>query len=264
MRIALFTETFLPKTDGIAITLCRVLEHLARRGHTSLLFAPSGGPRRYAGTSVVGLTAVPFPLYPEFKWVPPTVDVSDRLHAFGPDIVHVFNPVSLGVAGLRHARELGVPVAASYQTDLPGFAARWGLGLLSELLWGYLRWVHDQADLNLCPSRFTQAQLAAQGFRNLRVWGRGVDVQRFSPGRMSAAWRSRLTDGHPDGPLIIAVGRLSPEKRLSMLRPVLDAVPEARLAIVGDGPQRRHLKRQFAHTPTVFTGYLHGLVLAPA
>jgi len=163
MRIALFTETFLPKTDGIVNTLCQVLGHLARRGHTSLLFAPAGGPARYAGMPVIGLTAIPFPLYPELKLVPPTVDVSDRLRAFGPDLVHVFNPASLGIAGLRHARQLGVPVAASYQTDLPGFAARWGLGLFSEPLWGFLRWVHDQADLNFCPSRYTQAQLMASG-----------------------------------------------------------------------------------------------------
>jgi len=264
MRIALFTETFLPKTDGVVNTLCHVLDHLARRGHASLLFAPAGGPGRYAQTPVIGLPAVPFPLYPELKLVPPTVDVSDRLAAFGPDLIHVFNPVSLGVAGLRHARELGIPVAASYQTDLPGFAARWGLGLFSDLLWGYLRWVHDQADLNFCPSRFTLRELAQRGFRNLRVWGRGVDTERFHPCHASADWRARLTDGHPDAPLIVAVSRIAPEKRLAMLQPVIDALPSARLAVIGDGPTRWLLESQFAGTPTVFTGYLRGADLAAA
>ncbi len=264
MRIALFTETFLPKTDGIVNALCQLLDHLARRGHSSVLFAPSGGPAHYAQTPVIGLTAVPFPIYPELRLVPPTVDVRDRLRAFSPDLIHVFNPVSLGVVGLRHARELVIPVAASYQTDLPGFAARWGLGLFSDLLWGYLRWVHDQADLNFCPSRFTLRELAQRGFRNLRVWGRGADTDRFAPGRASVAWRSRLTDGHPDAPLIVAVSRLAPEKRLAMLRPVIDALPRARLAIIGDGPTRWLLESQFAGTPTVFTGYLHGADLAAA
>jgi glycosyltransferase involved in cell wall biosynthesis len=264
MRIALFTETFLPKTDGIVNTLCQVLDHLARRGHTSLLFAPAGGPMRYAGTPVVGLPAVPFPRYPELRLVPPTVDVRARLRAFSPDLIHVFNPVSLGVVGLRHARQLGVPAAASYQTDLPGFAARWGLGLFSDLLWGFLRWVHDQADLNLCPSRFTQRELTGQGFRNLRVWGRGVDAEGFAPRHASASWRDRLSDGHPKAPLLVNVGRLAPEKRVAMLRPVIDALPGARLAIVGDGPDRGTLERQFAGTPTVFTGYLRGNELAHA
>ncbi len=264
MRIALFTETFLPKTDGIVNTLCHLLDHLARRGHTVLLFAPAGGPTHYAHTPVIGLPAVPFPLYPELRLVPPTVDVRDWLAAFSSDLIHVFNPVSLGVAGLRHARQLGIPAAASYQTDLPGFAVRWGLGLFSDLLWGYLRWVHDQADLNFCPSRFTMAELASRGFRNLRVWGRGVDAERFHPRQASVEWRARLSDGHLEAPLIITVGRLAPEKRIAMLRPLADALPQVRLAIVGDGPARWLLEHQFADTPTVFTGYLRGAELAAA
>ena len=170
MRVALFTEVFLPKTDGVVNTLCRLLEHLARRGHQAILFAPAGSPTRYAGTPVIGLPAIPFPVYPELRLVPPVVDVRDHLVAFDPDLIHVFNPVSLGLAGLRHAQEMGIPAAASYQTDLPGFIARWGLGALSEPIWEFLRWVHDQADLNFCPSHFTRQELERRGFRNLRVW----------------------------------------------------------------------------------------------
>lgn len=264
MRIALFTETFLPKTDGIVNTLCYLLEHLARRGHTALLFAPVGGPSSYRGTAVIGLPAVPFPLYPELKLVPPTVDVKEWLAAFSPDLIHVFNPVSLGVAGLRHAREMAIPVAASYQTDLPGFAARWRAGFVSELLWSFLRWVHDQAEINFCPSQFTLRELASRGFRNLRVWGRGVDAERFHPRHASTTWRVRLSGGKPDAPLIITVGRLAPEKRIAMLRPLAKALPQVRLAIVGDGPAREALEHQFANTPTVFTGYLRGADLAAA
>jgi glycosyltransferase involved in cell wall biosynthesis len=264
MRIALFTEVFLPKTDGVVNTLCRLLEHLERRGHQAILFALAGGPTRYAGTPIIGLPAVPFPFYPELRLVPPTVDVRDALVAFDPDLIHIFNPVSLGLVGLRHAHETGIPVAASYQTDLPGFIARWGLGVVSEPMWEFLRWVHDQADLNFCPSYFTLQELERRGFRNLRVWGRGVDVERFHPRHFNTEWRVRLSGGQPDAPVILTVSRLSPEKRVSMLRPLADALPQARLAIVGDGPIRQMLEYQFAGTPTVFTGYLHGADLAAA
>ena len=55
MRVALFAETFLPKTDGVATTTCHLLEHLSRRGHQALVFAPDGAPERYAGMPVVAL-----------------------------------------------------------------------------------------------------------------------------------------------------------------------------------------------------------------
>lgn len=264
MRIALFTEVFLPKTDGVVNTLCHLLEHLTRRGHRALLFAPAGGPDQYAGTPVVGLPALPVPFYPELRLVPPLVDVRQALAAFRPDLVHVFNPVSLGLVGLSVAREMGVPVAASYQTDLPGFFQRWGMGFASEPLWSFLRWVHDQADLNFCPSWFTLRELAQRGFRNLRVWGRGVDTERFHPRHADAGWRARLSGGQPEAPLVITVGRLSPEKRVGLLKPLVDALRNARLAIIGDGPERWVLERQFAETPTVFTGYLRGADLAAA
>ncbi len=264
MRIAFFTETFLPKIDGIVNTLCYLLDHLAARGHASLLFAPEGGPTRYANTPVIGLAGIPFPLYPELKLVPPHVDVSARLTTFRPDLIHVLNPFSLGVVGLNQARALKVPVVASYHTDVPGFAVRWGLGLLREPLWAYLRWLHNQADLNLCPSRATQMELEAQGIQRTKIWSRGVDTKRFNPCYRSQVWRLRLSQGQPEAPLLLYVGRLSLEKRVDWLRPVLAALPQVRLTIVGDGPARPDLERLFANTSTVFTGYLRGQDLACA
>ena len=261
-RIALFSETFLPKVDGIANTLCRVLEHLERRGIESILFAPEGAPARYAATRVHGLPGVRFPLYPELTLVPPTVDVEAALDAFEPDLVHVLNPISLGVAGLRHARALGRPVVASYHTDLPGFAKCWGLGMLASPLWAYQRWLHNQAELNLAPSRATADELIEHGIRSVAIWSRGVDAERFHPRRANAMVRRFLTRTRDDVPLLLYVGRLSPEKRVEWLRPVLDALPGARLAIVGDGPSRPALERVFAGTATKFTGFLRGEELA--
>ncbi|MBN2392569.1 MAG: glycosyltransferase, partial [Anaerolineae bacterium] len=116
MRIAIFAETFLPKWDGIANTLCHLLEYLAARGHTALMFAPEGAPDHYAGTPIVGLPAFAFPFYPDLRLVPPIMNVERRLADFRPDIVHIVNPAFLGLTGLRHARSLNVPVVASYHT----------------------------------------------------------------------------------------------------------------------------------------------------
>jgi phosphatidylinositol alpha 1,6-mannosyltransferase len=258
MRIAFFTETFLPKIDGIVNTLCHLLDYLAGRGHATLLFAPEGGPSRYAQTPVIGLPGVSVPIYPELKLVLPHIDVSRHLTTFRPDLIHILNPVSLGLVGLNQGQALKVPVVASYHTDIPGFAVRWGFGVLRDPFWTYFRWLHNQADLNLCPSAVTEAELIRQGFERTKIWSRGVDIERFHPRHRSVEWRNRLTGGRPESPLLLCVGRLSPEKRLDWLRPVLAALPQARLAIVGDGPARPDLERLFAATLTTFTGYLRG------
>ncbi|HOU15784.1 MAG TPA: glycosyltransferase family 1 protein [Anaerolineae bacterium] len=264
MRIAIFAETFLPKWDGIANTLCHFLEYLAGHGHMALMFAPEGAPEQYAGTPIVGLPAFAFPFYPDLRLVPPLINVERRLADFRPDIVHIVNPAFLGLTGLHHARKLHVPVVASYHTDLPGYTQIYRLGWFRDSLWTYFRWLHNQADLNLAPSNFTRLELEAHGFERVSVWSRGVDTEQFHPRRRSGEWRARLTDGHPDAPLLLYVGRLAVEKRIEWLRPVLDTLPHVRLAIVGDGPLRPTLEAQFAGTPTVFTGHLRGDDLAAA
>jgi len=264
MRIAIFAETFLPKLDGIANTLCHLLDYLQEQGHRALLFCPRGAPDTYAGTRVIGLPAMAFPFYRDLRLVPPVVSVSNELRAFDPDLIHLVNPASLGLVGMGEAARRGVPVVASYHTDLPGYTHQYGMPFMEGPMWSYLRFVHNSADLNLAPSQFTRQQLLAHGFKRVRIWGRGVDTERFDPAQRSLAWRERLSEGQCERPLLLYVGRLATEKRVDWLRPVLDANPEARLAIVGDGPEREHLERVFAGTDTVFTGFLTGHDLASA
>ena len=264
MRIALFTETFLPKIDGIVNTLCHLLHHLEARGHPSILFAPAGGPKRFAATEVLGIGSLPLPVYPELRMVNPLTDVRAPLEAFRPDLIHVLSPFFLGVAGIRTARRLGVPLVASYHTDVPGYCRRYGFGFLEGPCWRYLRWLHNQAALNLCPSSVTLRELERRRVRNPRVWTRGVDTGRFSPEWRSPEMREFLTGGNPASTLLLYVGRVAPEKRVEWLGDVLEGVPDARLAVVGGGPGLEKLRARLEGTPTVFAGYLGGAELAKA
>ncbi|MCS6773785.1 MAG: glycosyltransferase family 1 protein [Thermoflexales bacterium] len=264
MRIALVTETFLPRVDGVTNTLCRLLEHLALRGYETLLFAPAGAPPSYARTPIIALDGWRFAPYPEFKLISPFAPIAEPMRVFAPDVVHVLNPITLGAAAIWHARRMRIPVVASYHTDVPGFMARWGYRTLGKLFGHYLRWVHNMADLNLCPSTVTLEALRKQGYRNLRVWGRGVDTALFNPQKRSAEMRARLSNGDVEAPLLLFVGRLSHEKRVDWIRDVLDALPQTRLAVVGDGPARPALERVFAGASAIFTGALRGEALAAA
>jgi phosphatidylinositol alpha 1,6-mannosyltransferase len=264
MRIAFFSEVFLPKVDGIVNTLCRLLDHLERNGDTCIIVAPSGSVPHYGNASVLCVPSLPAPIYPELKLAFPWYNLDKELDAFQPDLVHVLNPFTLGLVGLRYARQRSLPLVASYHTDIPGFAQRWGLGAFSGGLWSYLRWIHNQADLNYCPSRATLTDLSRQGFERVRVWSRGVDTQRFSPAFSDPIMRLRLSGGQPCERLLIYVGRLSAEKRIHWLREVLLASPGTHLAIVGDGPQRNELEQTFQNLPVTFTGYLRGADLASA
>jgi glycosyltransferase involved in cell wall biosynthesis len=265
VRIAFFTETFLPKVDGIVTRLTKTVQHLVAAGDEVLIFCPEGAPEHFMGARVIGVPAMPLPLYPELKLALPRPAVSEALDRFRPDLVHVVNPAVLGLGGIWLARTRGLPLVASYHTHLPKYLEHYGMGMLEPLLWELLKTAHNQAQLNLCTSTAMVAELAAKGIQHTALWQRGVDTDLFRPSLRSKAMRDRLHGDHNDtGNLLLYIGRLSAEKQIERIRPVLCALPETRLALVGDGPYRSQLERLFEGTATTFVGYLAGEDLASA
>jgi glycosyltransferase involved in cell wall biosynthesis len=265
LKIALFTETFLPKVDGIVTRLTKTVQHLVAAGDEVMIFCPEGAPESYMGAQVVGVPAMPLPLYPELKLALPRPSVSDALEAFAPDLVHVVNPAVLGLGGIWIAKTKGYPLVASYHTHLPKYLEHYGLGMLEPVLWELLKAAHNQAQLNLCTSTAMVAELSEKGIQHTALWQRGVDTDLFRPELRSDAMRQRLLGGRSDtGQLLLYIGRLSAEKQIERIRPVLDALPDARLALVGDGPYRQQLQTLFAGSAANFVGYLAGEELASA
>ncbi|MBW4516468.1 MAG: glycosyltransferase family 1 protein [Timaviella obliquedivisa GSE-PSE-MK23-08B] len=264
MRIALFTETFLPKVDGIVTRLSHTVDHLQRLGNQVLVISPDGGLTEYKGAKIYGIPGFPLPLYPELKLALPRPSMRQVLETFQPDLIHLVNPAVLGLGGLYYAKSLDVPLVASYHTHLPKYLEHYGLGMLEGVLWELLKAVHNQAQINLCTSTAMQEALTSHGIERVAVWQKGVDTELFQPNLGSPEMRSHLTQGHPESPLLLYVGRLSAEKEIDRIKPVLQSIPGARLALVGDGPYRQELEKHFADTPTYFVGYMTGQTLASA
>lgn len=265
MRIAMFTETFLPNTDGIVTRLCATLRYLEAQGHEVLLFAPSGAPEQYASAKIIGVPAFRFFLYPEKRFAMPWFGFGRELKEFRPDLIHTVNPAFVGISAIYYAKRYHIPLVASYHTNVPAYARHYHLNFLEPALWWYFRTLHNRAQINLCTSRATLRELEAQRFQNVGLWERGVDVQLYRSAERSEEMRQRLaTNVAPDDKILLYVGRLAAEKGIERLRAALDALPNVHLAIVGDGPHRENLERTFAGSNTVFTGYMHGETLASA
>ena len=265
MKIAFFTETFLPKVDGIVTRLTKTIEYLIKNGDEVIVFCPEGCPENHKGSKVVGVAAMPLPLYPELKLGLPGPAVSDALDDFKPDLIHVVNPAVLGLGGIWLAKTNNIPLIASYHTHLPKYLEHYGMGMLEPLLWELLKAAHNQALLNLCTSTAMVNELEKKGIRRTALWQRGVDTDNFKPEFRNVEMRKRLLGENEDkGSLLIYVGRLSAEKQIERIKPVLEAIPDACLALVGDGPYRNQLEKIFENTKTNFVGYLGGDELASA
>jgi phosphatidylinositol alpha 1,6-mannosyltransferase len=258
MRVALVTESYPPSVNGVAGSVLRLREQLEARGHGCLVVAPRAVPEPAVfDAQVVHVPAVGLPGYRDHRVPLPWPRLAETLEAYAPDVVHLASPTVLGAHAVTVSRRLGIPAVAVFQTDLARFAGHYGAGWASGAAWRWLRGIHARADLTLAPSRATVADLDRRGFPRVRLWPRGVDLDRFHPGRRDEPLRSRFA---PDGEVLVGyVGRLAPEKRVDLLAALRD-VPGVRLVVVGDGPQRRSLERLLPQA--VFTGALSGDLLA--
>jgi glycosyltransferase involved in cell wall biosynthesis len=264
MKIALFTEVFLPKIDGVVTRLSRTVAELQRQGDQVLVFAPGEGVTEYCGAQVIGIPGNHFPLYPELKVAFPRASMRRHLLDFSPDVIHAADAVCLGAAAVYYADVLDLPLVASYHTRIPHYVHYYGIGFLEPLAWTLMRFRHGRAQVNLCTSSIMAQELADHRVPRVHLWPKAVDTEEFQPRFASPAMREWLSQGQPERPLLLYVGRISPEKSIEKLRPVLDAFPDLRLALVGGGPQQKRMREYFAGKNVFFAGYLKGRPLAEA
>jgi glycosyltransferase involved in cell wall biosynthesis len=267
MRVAIVAEVFLPKIDGVVNRTLHLLRELDRCGDDVLVVCPRAAGSRACAVPVVEARSFPFPLYPEYRIGLPDKRLAKEVGHFAPDVLHFMNPFAFGFKCYDVFRKAGLrlPTVFSFHTLYGEFVKQYkALRPLSKVLWWMTREYHNRADVNVTVSPIMQEDLVRRGFRRVECWPPAVDCQLFRPDRSCPTMRARLTAGRPGKPLLLTVSRLAPEKSVGFLAGLLDRVPGACLAIVGDGPQRGELERQFAGKDAHFVGYLKGEALAAA
>ena len=118
------------------------------------------------------------------------------------------------------------------------------MGMLEPLLWELLKAAHNQALLNLCTSTAMVNELKDKGIQRTALWQRGVDTYSFRTDLRSEKMRKKLFGEHKDANyLLIYVGRLSAEKQIERIKPVLESIPNACLLYTSPSPRDGLLSR---------------------
>jgi sulfoquinovosyltransferase len=188
-----------------------------------------------------------------------------------PDIIHVTSPGFFVFSGCFLSRIFHVPLIISYHTHIPIYVRSYlprafGISRAAEwLAWRLIRLVHSFADLTVVTSPQILQEFQRHRIPRCDVWQKGINTTRFHPSFYSTDMRKRMTAGHVTDFLIVYIGRLGTEKRVKDLRSILETMPDnARLCIVGTGPEEQELHAYFNNTRTVFTGQLTGVELSQA
>lgn len=248
IRLALFTDTYVPEMNGVAKTLERWVAYLRKQGIPCLVFAPSR-PRseEQAPGAAERLASMPFFLYPALRLaVPGTARIEKKLLDFRPTLIHVATPFGTGVAGRHLALKHDIPLVASHHTHFVQYLSFYNLQWMGKLTWRYLHWFHRPCRKIYVPSPSVLEQCRTDGWNGLEIWSRAIDGNVFHPDvDRGDVLRSAGMDERDF--IVVYAGRLAPEKQAEVAVRAIAKFGEAtgvkaRLVVAGDGPSGEEMK----------------------
>lgn len=263
MRISFVSDTYAPQANGVARTLERLVRGLRARGHAVEVIRPAKLGSLEEGMEVRSL---PLPGYDGIHvGLAHSLEIQRFWRTTRPDVVYVATETPLGVMAIQAARQMGVPVVSGFHTNFQQYLSYYRLSGLESFATTYLRLVHNASVKTFVPCEEVRVALRREGFDNLELLPKGVDTEFFDPAKRDPALRASWGAGEADT-VALYVGRLAPEKNLSLLGDAFEAMrqrdPSTRVVVVGDGPKRQELMAE--HPDFLFPGALHGEELARA
>jgi glycosyltransferase involved in cell wall biosynthesis len=237
MRVLIATDTWRPQVNGVVRSIEHMMTHAERFDATIDIVDPSQ------------FRSLPLPTYPELRLAlaRPAV-VARKIAAFAPTHIHIATEGPVGYATRAVCLRHGFPFSTSYHTRFPEYVSA-RAPIPPGWVYAILRRFHRRSGAVMVATETLRDELVRHGFGAVRLWSRGVDTELFDPARRGAL--------DADRPVFLYVGRLAVEKNVAaFLR--LD-LPGSKV-VVGDGPARAELEREFPQAR--FLGTLTGEALA--
>ncbi len=238
-RLLIVTDAWLPQVNGVVRTLTTVVAELRAMGHLVEVISPE----HFRTIPCPTYRDIPLALLPRRRLV-------RMIKAFRPDALHIATEGPLGMAARSWAKRTGFAFTTAFHTRFAEYIkARTGCPLGPVYAW--MRRFHGAAEGTMVATQSLRDELNARGFRNIRSWSRGVDLDLFKP-------EPREDWGLPR-PIFLSVGRVAVEKNIGAF---LDLKLPGSKVVVGDGPILARMQRE--HPDVRFTGPRYGEALARA
>jgi len=275
MRIAFFSNAYLPYLSGITLSIKTLRAELEKLGHIIFVVGPEYPGHKEADPRVLRLPSLPA-TYPGYRFVIPySFKVFARLKEEKLDLVHAHQPFGVGLAALLFARIRKLPFVYTFHTLFPRYvhhAPFLPQRPAKRLITAYLTFFCRQADAIIVPSEMVRRYLSLQKVRRpIHVIPTGIELEPIREKKLAGDQRSMIRKKHrllENAKILLYTGRLSEEKNVRFLLkafgPIEKQAPDTYLILVGGGPKRSEYEKvgRSISPRIIFTGELaHSEVL---
>ncbi len=253
MRIAMFTDSYLPSRDGVVTSILLSRKSLEELGHEVIIFAPEPKDPKQREDGVYYFKSKSFNSYQGYSIPMFPTDKCHILKKLDVDIIHAQGLLFMGLRSMFAGRTLKLPVVISFHTMVTDAAKFYNFTplpdwVVTRLMWTYLKGLLKRADSVIVPTNAikTELQQSAKHMRHIEVIPTGVDTVMFNPCNSGSDMRAKY--GLDGGKVILTVGRIAWEKNLDLVlegfKILHDRDPDTKLIIAGEGPAKAHAKQK--------------------
>ena len=268
LRIALFSGNYNYVLDGANLSLNRLVGYLLRQGAQVRVYSPTVREPAFEPTGdLVSVPSLPIPFRSEYRFpLALTPRVRRDLAAFNPNVVHIASPDIVAHRAVTWARRNKVAAVATIHTRFDTYLAYYHLHWFEPAVRALMRRLYRRCDAIMAPAESTAAVLRAQRMnRDIAIWARGIDRERFNPDRRDMEFRREL--GFADDEVVVAfLGRIVMEKGLDVFAGAIKELGARsvrhQVLVIGDGPARAWFEQQLPDAK--FLGQRTGDELATA
>lgn len=259
MRVAVFTDSFLPYICGATFAALNQVNALAAKGHEVRIYCPGSTHDRPHTSETpelhesVSVRTVPFSLpwggQPNLNVVFPVMFPTLRdLRKFKPDLIHVHTEWGTGWAGLISAWRLKVPTVGTFHTfwDDPRYVHHFpwpNWKIIQRAMGKYSAFFYQRCDVTIAPSPSVQRHLAERGLDAVIVSNGMPAAPEMSDDEVKSL---RASYGIGEEPAFLYLGRVSFEKSLPVcleaFKNVRTTHPTTKFVMIGDGPEMPIIK----------------------
>lgn len=257
MKIAYYTETYLPNKDGVVTSILIFKNALEDMGHEVYIFAAGDrkAKKENRDKNVFYYTSTPFRPYPMYRIALFPFTSQRKVKELGIDLIHSHGMATMGLAAVEAAKVNKLPLVSTFHTLVTHAThyisnAKVVRGMIERFTWRYLKWYYKQCNAVVAPSVVIKEMLEEMGLTGIYVIPTGIDVNSYNPANDGSSVRKEW--GMEKNKIILNVGRLVLEKNLDVLIKssliVLEEFSDARFVIVGEGPAFGYYKKLVGKT----------------
>lgn len=259
MKIALYAGIFKKDQDGATKSLYELTGTLLEQGIELGVWGYKMTHEEDNGLSLFKVPSMPIPVYPEYRVTWPTMKLKKQILEFQPDVIHITAPDFTGLWLMKFAKEYSIPVLSSFHTDFPSYLKYYKLGFLADWSWRMLSRFYNRGRVVMAPTAEMMTQLKDHGVRQVKLWPRGIHLDKYNPSFRSLDLRREW--GAQGKKVILYAGRFVWYKDLDVFCDVYDRFKQSgrddvMFVLAGDGPIKDELKHRMPDA--VFPGYLTG------